>query len=215
MRRSADGGRSVVAIEEALQRLAPRGVATGARAIDAADESMLRGDELTAIATAAPRRRREFATGRALLRELLGRDVAIAATSDRRPAVPDGWVASLAHDADTVVAALAQVSRVIALGIDIEPVAVLDSDVAQLVVRPDDRVTDPLVGFVLKEAAYKAWSTTGGRMLEHHDVRVDADPADPRGAAFTATVLPDGVAVRGRFASVAVVCLALAVIPRD
>ena len=209
---TADRARSIGAIDETLRHLAPRGVATGSRRIDAGDEATLHGDELAAIASAAPRRRREFATGRALLRELLGWDVAIPARGDRRPAVPDGWVASLAHDVHTVVAALAPASLAVALGIDIEPIAVLDPDVAQLVVRPDDRVADPLVGFVLKEAAYKAWSTTGGRMLEHHDVRLDADPADPGGAAFTATVLPDGVELVGRYASVADVWVALVVV---
>lgn len=208
-----DPAQAVAAIEANLRRLAPDGVRVGARPIRDADQRSLHSAERAAIATAGPVRRREFATGRALLRSLLGADVAIPATPERRLALPEGWTATLAHDAHVAVAALAPTARATALGIDIEPHANLETDVAHLVVRPDDRVADALIAFVLKEATYKAWSGTGGRMLEHHDVHIDADPPGPSGAAFSATVEPDGVELRGRYASSGQAWLALVVIP--
>lgn len=156
---------------------------------------------------------REFATGRALLRQLLGRDIAIPASGDRRPAVPEEWVASLAHDAHVAVAALAPAWRVQALGIDIERKGTLDRDVVDVVVRPDDVVSDPLLAFVLKEASYKAWSAIGGRMLEHHDVHISAESPDATCSAFVATILPDRVELHGRYASSGDAWLALVAVP--
>ena len=203
----------IEAITETLRRLAPDGIRVSARLVAENDVRVMWPSEHAAVASASPGRRREFASGRALLRSLIGAEVALPPSPSRRPAVPDGWVATLAHDSRVVVAAVATTSHASALGIDVEPVATIERDVAEVVVRPDDRVPNALVAFVLKEAAYKAWSGTGGRMLEHHDVRIDAAAPDPAGADFTATVVPDGVAIRGRYASTAQVWLALAVIP--
>jgi 4'-phosphopantetheinyl transferase EntD len=208
-----DANQPVASIDDVLRRLAPDGVATASRPITADDERSLHAVELAAISTAAARRRREFATGRALLRQLLGRDIAIPASGDRRPAVPDEWVASLAHDAHVAVAALAPAWRVQALGIDIERKGTLDRDVVDVVVRPDDVVSDPLLAFVLKEASYKAWSTIGGRMLEHHDVHISAESPDATCSAFVATILPDRVELHGRYASSGDAWLALVAVP--
>lgn len=91
--------------------------------------------------------------------------------------------------------------------------ATVVDDIADIVVRADDRVVGPLVAFVLKEAAYKAWSTLGGRMLEHHEVRLEAQPPDRFGADFTARVEPDGVELCGRYASTGRAWLALVTVP--
>jgi 4'-phosphopantetheinyl transferase EntD len=61
-----------------------------------------------------------------------------------------------------------------------------------LIARPDELEIDPLVLFCAKEAAYKAWSQSGGGFLEHADVRVRLD-----GATFTAEVLEHGVVIDG------------------
>ena len=76
------------------------------------------------------------------------------------------------------------------IGVDIEPVRQLDRPTAALIVRPDEEV-DPLVAFVAKEATYKAWHGIGGRMLEHHEVRVvvRGDLGTGAPAAFEASVL--------------------------
>jgi 4'-phosphopantetheinyl transferase EntD len=184
-----------------LRRLAFADVRVGARRITDGDELTLHAAELASITTAAPVRRREFASGRVLLRQLLGRDVVIPASPDRRPTVPHDSVVSLAHDRQVVVAAVAPATAVVALGIDIEPMRSLERDIIDVVVRPDDIVSDPLLAFVLKEASYKAWSTTGGRMLDHHDVLISAEPPSATSSAFVASVLPDGTKLHGRYAS--------------
>ena len=176
--------------------MAPPWVRTGARTIEVCDIDDLRPGEWEAVARAVPARQAEFASGRALLRELIGTDVEILAGPDRRPRFPDGVTGTLAHDHEVVVAATADGSRCRALGIDIEPLSVLTPDEARLVRRADERHLDPHLLFVLKEAAYKAWSSVGGRMLEHHQVVVDVDqPA----RTFTAIVDSTGVEFRGRY----------------
>ncbi|MFN8020214.1 MAG: hypothetical protein U0Q03_01690 [Acidimicrobiales bacterium] len=176
---------AVDAVDAALRALAPSSVRVGARTIDAADEAGLHPDEAAIVAGAVAKRRREFATGRALLRSLLGTDGPVTVLATRAPAVPAGVVASLAHDDELAVAVVSTDPRVVAVGIDVEPEGAVDGEVAAVVLRPEEHGLDPTWVFVVKEAVYKAWSTTGGRMLGHDDVRVT--PGAQGG--FTAMVL--------------------------
>ena len=98
---------SIVRIRDALRELVPSSVRTGVRSIDEADEATLWPIERAAVTAAVRSRRTEFATGRALLRELLDLDAAIPVRPDRRPEFPDGTVGTLAHDQDIAVAATA------------------------------------------------------------------------------------------------------------
>jgi 4'-phosphopantetheinyl transferase EntD len=68
-----------------------------------------------------------------------------------------------------------------------------------MICRPEERHLDAHLVFVLKEAAYKAWSSLGGRMLDHHEVSVRFDH---RSGDFAATVLPDAIEFTGRYAAV-------------
>ena len=178
----------------ALQELAPHGVATGARIIDAVDLATLLPAERAAIANSVAVRQREFATGRALLRDLIGSPLEIPVGPTRTPILPAGVVASLAHDRAVAVAAVSRDPLVSALGIDIEPVTPLDDSVARIILRDDEGHLDPHLAFTLKEAAYKAWSNAGGRLLEHHDVRLTL-----KGTRFTAEVLGETTSLDGSF----------------
>ena len=202
---------STVRIHEALQAIAPSSVRTGVRAIDEADEATLWPSERAAVTSAVHSRRVEFATGRTLLRELLDLDAAIPVRSDRRPEFPDGIVGSLAHDQEIAVAATAAATSWRALGIDIETTTELERDLVRMICRPEERHLDAHLVFVLKEATYKAWSSLGGRMLDHHDVSVRVDHP---GGPFTATVLPDSVEFTGRYVSVEGHHLALVTVAR-
>lgn len=172
-------------LSRALGDLAPAGVRVGAAVIDAADEARLHPEEAAIVASAVAKRRREFASGRALLRSLLGVDGPVTVLASRAPSLPAGVVASLAHDDEVVVAAVNTDPAVIALGVDVETEGAVGADVADVVRRPEERELDPTWVFVAKEATYKAWSTGGGRILRHDEVRV-VPGADGR---FTATVL--------------------------
>jgi 4'-phosphopantetheinyl transferase EntD len=144
----------------------------------------LHAAERAAIEGAVPARRQQFATGRALLRQLLGRDLPIGVAPDRRPLLPAGTVASLAHDDEIAVALVSTAPHITGLGVDVERLAAI-GEVAGDIVRPDDAVTDALEAFVVKEAVYKAWSRPGGPILDHHDVRTMAT----EGGSLVATVL--------------------------
>lgn len=187
-----------VELEVVLAALAPPGIVTGARLITPDDLGGLRVEERAAVANAVPLRQHEFASGRALLRELLGTAAAIPIGPTRAPLLPAGVVGSLAHDRMVVVAVVSRDPSVAALGIDVEPSEPLSGEMARVILRDDERDVDAHLAFTLKEAAYKAWSTGGGRMLDHHEVRVSVE-----GSSFTATVLPDGRELSGRFATVA------------
>jgi 4'-phosphopantetheinyl transferase EntD len=202
-RRSGDEVADVVA--RALASIAPNGVEVGTELINAAHVSRLHEVELAAISQSVPVRRNEFATGRVLLRRLLGIDAPIPVAPDRRPVVPPAFVTSLAHDRAVAVAAVASSSRWAALGVDVEPATPLGADMARMILRHEELHLDAHLAFVLKEATYKAWAAGGGRLLDHHDVLV----ADEGSGEFTATVLPDGVEFIVRSASAGARHLAL------
>jgi len=191
-------------LASALATLAAPGVMTGARLITATDFELLHHVEREKVANAVARRQHEFASGRALLRELLGTTDTIPVGPTRAPHLPDGVVGSLSHDRDVVVAVVSRDPAVTALGVDLEPAEELSSDMARAILREDETGIDAHLAFTLKEAAYKAWSNSGGHMLDHHEVRLGID-----GERFTATVLPTGRVLRGRFATVAGRYLAL------
>jgi 4'-phosphopantetheinyl transferase EntD len=189
----------------ALRRLAPPHVAVGVRAIA---PHPLFDMEQRHVERAGAHRRDEFATGRALLRELMGRDVPIPVGDDRAPVLPSDLCGALAHDGGFAVGAVGSRRRFQSMGIDIEPVEPLDGGTARAVLREDEAGSDPHLVFTLKEAAYKAWSGLGGRVLEHHDVRVST-----RWPLFRAEIVAHGRCVEGAFACAAGRWLAIVVVP--
>lgn len=174
-----------------------------ARRISPSDIAGLTPSERASVAAAVPSRQAEFATGRALLRSLIGERAEILRTSSGSPMLPLGWSGSLAHDAEYAIAVVSRSE--VAVGIDIEPRVAMESDVAELIVRADDVVPDALTAFVVKEAVYKAWSTAGGVLIDHQAVRVVA--ADDR---FTAEA-PDGASFTGTITTATARIMAVAV----
>lgn len=131
--------------------------------------------ESLAVARSVPKRRAEFATGRALLRRLLDSDAEILRTATGAPDLPGDMVGSLTHDDGIALAVVAPSQSMRAVGVDVEIAHELPDGVVDIVVRHDDITPDPISAFVAKEAAYKAWSVLGGEMLEHHDVQIVID----------------------------------------
>lgn len=174
------------ALRVALDELAPDGVGVGVRRISSADVASLLPAERDGTDAMADVRLAEFATGRVLLRRLLGTSEPIVRSPDRAPSLPPGTKASLAHDRRHAIAAVSHDPEVVALGIDLERIGEREvtAEMAAMIVRADDVTPDALCAFVMKEATYKAWSRLGGAMLEHHDVRVEA-----RGTRFSAHVV--------------------------
>ena len=186
-------------IGDGLRSLAPRWVRTGARTIDLGEMDGLWPGERCAVAEAVSVRQAEFATGRALLRQLIGADLEIPVGVNGRPMLPLGVAGTLAHDHDVAVAATSTRSSCRALGVDIEPLTMLTHDEAMLILRPEERHLDAHLVFVLKEAVYKAWSSLGGDLIGHNDVVVDVDES---GRNFTAVVRSVSIRFAGRYLAV-------------
>jgi 4'-phosphopantetheinyl transferase EntD len=185
--------------------MAPRWVRTGVRRIGPSDITALWPIERRAVAGAVDHRQAEFATGRALLRSLIGQEVAIPVGAMRRPVWPVGVTGTLAHDHELAVAAVSTRASPCALGVDVEPATVLPDDMAKVICSAQELHLDAHLVFVLKEAAYKAWSSLGGGLLEHHDVLVRVEPQ----GSFRATILPTATTFTGRYAFVGARHLAL------
>lgn len=198
----------------ALRAIAPPGVDVGAMPISAEHEATLHPGELELVASAVPRRRSEFATGRALLRAMLGTAAPVLVLTSRAPALPVGVVASLAHDGDMVVVVIgagSAISAISALGVDLEPIGAVGEAEARVVVRADEAGLDPTLAFVAKEAAYKAWSNSGGGLLDHHDVRITC-AAGVLPAAFSAEIVAGGATVHGMLTRTSTRWLAVAAV---
>ena len=184
----------------------------GVRRISDDDWSSLHGEERSLVERAVWKRRREFATGRRLLRDLLDDERPIGRRHNGAPMLPDEVVGSLAHDQTFAVAAVSRHASIFGIGIDVEiDRPALGQAEIDLIVRTDDVSPAPLASFVMKEATYKAWSRSGvsdhtDRILEHSDVRVITQENN-----FRATVLVDGFEFDGRFTQLAGRWLALTI----
>jgi len=202
--------RSNPELDAALAAVTPANVRVGWRAINADDLGSMHAEERAHVARAVDQRQREYASGRALLRALIGRPVPIPSRPDRTAVLPKDVRGSLAHDNELVVAVLSDDPSVVAVGVDVEPLTTLSEDIAQQILRSDEAGADALEAFTMKEAVYKAWSALGGPMLDHLDVRLSVD-----GLHFTAEVVGTAATLRGRWAVAAGRVIAVVVVEQD
>ena len=176
--------------------------------IDDVHVAALHADEMSLVSTACDVRRAEFATGRVLLRRLLATSGPIGRAAHGAPDWPVGIVGSLAHDCHHAVAAIGSANEYRAIGIDIEPHGEHgDTDLRDSVLRTDDPNIDPVAAFVMKEAAYKAWSDLGGEVVGPLEVRLQVDAN-----TFTAHMPSPVMTVHGAFIDTGDAWLAIAII---
>lgn len=177
----------------AMAAMAPPGVRVGCRTIREGDENHLLPQEARSIPSRQPLMRRASGAARWIARGLLAdmglNGVAVLRASSGAPVWPPGIIGSLAHDDEMAVAAVAPVSDIVALGIDVEPALPLPDDIFALVATGADRA-DPvnrhLAGRILfsaKEAVYKAVYPLDREVLGYEDIVVDLTT----GAAMTKT----------------------------
>lgn len=163
--------------------------------------------EAGAVANAVPRRKREYAAGRACARRalaVLGAPAGpLPAGPDRLPDWPAGFVGSITHDGSYAAAAVGRLADgVRSVGIDLEPADALPADLYGMICRPEELEwlglrSDSERGllaravFGAKECAFKCQYPITRRMLEFHEVAIGLDAA---GGTFAASFLCDEVA---------------------
>jgi 4'-phosphopantetheinyl transferase EntD len=169
-------------------------------------------EEAVRVARAVPVRQREFVAGRVLARQALallgGPQTAIPAGEDRLPCWPPGYTGSISHSRQVAAAAVARLTDVAAIGIDIEEIGRVRTELAPQIASPAElagqltRLPDRQVAlgviFSAKEAFYKAQFPITRRFLGFLDVEVDLDP-DAGGFTVWRTAA-SGQRLRGRFA---------------
>lgn len=149
-------------------------------------------DEERLIAGAAPKRKNEFARGRACARAALTRlgfaDFAVLSGPEREPLWPDGVVGSVTHTDGLCAVAVAEARRYPGLGIDVEPALPLTAKlvervcVAEEVARLSElKELEPLVAarlvFSAKEAAYKCQFGITRAYLGFRELAVELEPS--------------------------------------
>lgn len=159
-------------------------------------------EEAAQVAEAVPRRRIEFATGRACARRALARlrieAFALRNGPDRAPRWPAGVVGSITHTGQApggfCGVAVGRVAELRAVGLDAEGAEGLERSLWSFVLTPRERgwldEMDPTLGgrlakiiFSAKECFYKAQFPLSRRVLAFQDVEI---ALDPRSSAFEA-----------------------------
>ena len=125
-----------------LEQILPPRVAVAESFGDLPDEKLLPEEEAV-IARAAPRRRREFAAGRACARAALAQlgepPVPILRGPRNEPQWPAGIAGSITHCTGYRAAAAARTAVVVTLGLDAEPNEALPAGVLDIVSLPQER----------------------------------------------------------------------------
>ena len=144
----------------------------GAEIEDAGQPVLLLPEEEALVANAAPKRRRDFALGRACAHQALtalGRgDAIIGRQGNGAPLWPDGVVGSITHTSGYAAALAADASRFSGAGLDAERVGAVSPDIWPKVfgtgerdylekLEDEDRKLAATLFFCAKEACYKAW----------------------------------------------------------
>jgi 4'-phosphopantetheinyl transferase EntD len=171
------------ALQRAIEAFAPSGLLIGHRVIAAGDELALLDEEATSIGSVLLVRRRASGTARQIARGLMTRfgyaQLPILKSASGAPIWPAGLTGSMAHDDRIAVAAVGLQRDFAAVGIDVEPVVPLPTDMLELIATPRElraMADDPLRGkllFAAKEAVYKAVHPLDGVFLEFHDIEID------------------------------------------
>ena len=176
-------------------------------------------EELAYLRRAAPKRRREYGTGRRFAHRALERlgtaPGPLPIGSDRAPRWPDGVTGSITHGGGYCAVAVTRTADAAAIGIDVEDVTRFRPALLPRLLSPREMEACPFgtaadlrrrsaaLMFSAKESLYKGLRTLSGTRLDFHDCAVTLDPAS---GVFQADLLvaaapfSDGHRFTGRFA---------------
>jgi 4'-phosphopantetheinyl transferase EntD len=193
-----------------IEEILPPEVAA-AEAFDDAAPAVLFPAEEAAIARAVPKRRSEFATGRACARAALAKlglpPSPIVPGPRGAPQWPAGVVGSITHCAGYRASAVAHLTDVAGIGLDAEPNAPLPDGVLERIAVAQERAWLPELAaavpgvswdrllFCAKESVYKAWFPLTRRWLGFEQAVITVGP---QAGAFTAELLEPAEALDGR-----------------
>jgi 4'-phosphopantetheinyl transferase EntD len=184
-------------------------------AINAAAVGLLSEKETAAMAGFVEKRRREYATARALARAGLERffgvrDFDLLNADDRSPIWPEGICGSIAHSDTRAWVALVEAGYG-TIGIDGEARTELGRDLWRLTLRDEERADvealpassrgrRALALFSAKEALYKAQYPRSGLFMQYMALRVESDDVGALRCTFQQDVgpFPRGFVARGR-----------------
>ena len=192
-----------------LEQILPPPVAVAESFGDLPDAKLFPEEEAI-IARAVPRRRLEFATGRACARAVLAQlgepPVPILRGPRNEPQWPAGIAGSITHCAGYRAAAVARTAEVATLGLDAEPDEALPHGVLDVIALPQERAQLAALAaarpdaarwnrllFCAKESVYKAWFPLAQEWLGFDDAEIVIDA----GGTFTARLLVPGPLVGG------------------
>ncbi|MEM7363336.1 MAG: 4'-phosphopantetheinyl transferase superfamily protein [Pseudomonadota bacterium] len=165
-------------------------------------------EEREGIRHAIASRLAEFTTGRMITRHLLSRfgyeGFPVLASEQRMPLWPSSCAGSISHSSALCAVAITGTNRMSSLGIDLEPVESLETDVRSIIATDDEQrqidtiaagssqTPDPGVWlklfFSIKESVYKSQYPLNGQMLNFLDVELQLS-----GHEFTAIINKPGV----------------------
>ncbi len=156
-----------------------------------ADPARLMSAEARSVQSAVEKRRREFAAGRMLARDVFARMPHGAAfdaepllnDSDRVPIWPNGIVGSITHCRSLCAVAAVAAIHSAGIGLDVEPAHALKDELVPYIVRTteyarlealpiDAHALGPILVFAMKEAVYKAIYPIRRRFLDFQDVEI-------------------------------------------
>jgi 4'-phosphopantetheinyl transferase EntD len=150
-------------------------------------------DERLIIRKSAPLRANTFSTARVCAHELLselGKEpLALGRNSDGSIEWPPGVIGSVSHTDEWAVAAMALKGQTAAkaLGVDLERIRILESDVINLIASPAEqkelngkghKPSQAIALFSLKESIYKCLRPSFGNFIDFHDVQVSQIASD-------------------------------------
>ncbi|MFH5772766.1 4'-phosphopantetheinyl transferase [Paracoccus sp. NGMCC 1.201697] len=164
------------ALEDLARSLMPPGYGCAVLPLTAVPQPLAPAEE-QAVLRAVPKRRREFALGRMVLRQaiaqaghVLSHQQPIAMRPDRRPDLPSGIRASLSHGGEYCVAIAAPPGGPW-VGVDVETMhRTPPPGLAEVVAPFRSDCGDPLLAFCVKEAMFKAQFPLTGRLLDFSEV---------------------------------------------
>ena len=183
-----------------LRSVLPAGFGVAGGPIGARDATVFPAEEAV-IARAVARRRAEFRAGRAYAREALDQlgsaPCGIGRGAGGEPLWPAGYTGSVSHTDDFAVAAVARLSAISAVGLDVEADTPLETSLAAVVCRGDELAAACAAGeseataakriLVAKEAFIKLSYALTSRPVEVIDIRIDFLGVTEAGQSFRAT----------------------------